>query len=33
MVGEICYFDLQKNLKKLKDTFFDRKNDKKNFLV
>ena len=33
MVGEIRYFGLQKNLKKLKDTFYDCKNDKKNFLV
>ena len=33
MEGEISYFDLQKNLKKLKDTFYDCKNDRKNFLV
>ena len=33
MEGEICYFDLQKDLKKLKDTFYDCKNDKKNSLV
>ena len=33
MVAEICYFGLQKDLKKLKDTFYDCKKDKKNFLV
>ena len=33
MVAEICYLGLQKDLKKLKDTFYDSKNYKKNFLV
>ena len=33
MVGDICYFGLQKDLKKLKDTFYDCKNDKKKILV
>ena len=33
MVGEICYFGLQKDQKMLKGTFYDCKNDKRNFWV